>query len=163
MAVVGERGLAVGEEKAEREMILDATTPLLPQDAPRYLMGVGKPEDIVEAVRRGVDMFDCVLPTRNARNDFLFTRFGDIRLRNSRFRTDTGPIDETCACYTCQHFSRAYLHHLSRCGEILSARLNTIHNLYYYQDLMRGIRASIAENRFEAFADEFYRERATGA
>ena len=156
-------GLAVGEEKAEREMILEATTPLLPQEAPRYLMGVGKPEDIVEAVRRGVDMFDCVLPTRNARNDFLFTRFGDIRLRNSRFRTDTGPIDETCGCYTCQHFSRAYLHHLSRCGEILSARLNTIHNLYYYQDLMRGIREAISEDRFDEFAARFYEERATGA
>ncbi|MDO6459410.1 tRNA guanosine(34) transglycosylase Tgt [Granulosicoccaceae sp. 1_MG-2023] len=155
-------GLAVGEEKAEREEILEVTTPLLPQDAPRYLMGVGKPEDIVEAVRRGIDMFDCVMPTRNARNDHLFTRFGDVRLRNARFKTDTGPVDETCGCYTCQHYSRAYLHHLSRCGEILGARLNTIHNLYYYQDLMRGIRKAIENDSFDAFARTFYEERARG-
>ena len=152
-------GLAVGEPLAERLATLDGTVPLLPDDAPRYLMGVGKPEDIVEAVRRGVDLFDCVLPTRNARNGHLFTHHGDIRIRNSQYRADTRPLDETCGCYTCQHYSRAYLRHLDRCNEILGARLNTIHNLYYYQDLMRELRAAIAGQRFAAFVTGFYEKR----
>lgn len=149
-------GLSVGEPKDERDKVLECTLPELPADRPRYLMGVGKPEDIVEAVRRGVDMFDCVIPTRNARNGFLFTRYGTLKIRNSQYQHDTRPIDEQCGCYTCQHYSRAYLRHLDKCGEILGARLNTIHNLYYYQELMRDIRAAIAENRFEAFVSNFY-------
>ncbi|HBR99348.1 MAG TPA: tRNA guanosine(34) transglycosylase Tgt [Gammaproteobacteria bacterium] len=155
-------GLAVGEDSHEREAILDATTHLLPTDRPRYLMGVGKPEDIVEAVARGVDMFDCVLPTRNARNDHLFTRWGALRLRNARFKTDTRPIDSECGCYTCRHYSRAYLHHLSRCGEILGSRLNTIHNLYYFQALMREMREAIANDRFDAFREDFYAQQTRG-
>lgn len=149
-------GLSVGEPKDERDKVLEVTLPELPTDRPRYLMGVGKPEDIVEAVRRGVDMFDCVIPTRNARNGFLFTRYGTLKIRNSQYQHDTRPIDEQCGCYTCQHYSRSYLRHLDKCGEILGARLNTIHNLYYYQELMRDIRAAIAEGRFEAFVSEFY-------
>ena len=149
-------GLSVGEPKDERDKVLEATLPELPSDKPRYLMGVGKPEDIVEAVKRGIDMFDCVIPTRNARNGFLFTRYGTLKIRNSQYQHDTRPIDEKCGCYTCQHYSRAYLRHLDKCGEILGARLNTIHNLYYYQELMRDIRAAIAENRFEQFVSEFY-------
>jgi queuine tRNA-ribosyltransferase len=149
-------GLSVGEPKDERDKVLECTLPELPSDRPRYLMGVGKPEDIVEAVRRGVDMFDCVIPTRNARNGFLFTRYGTLKIRNSQYQHDTRPIDEQCGCYTCQHYSRSYLRHLDKCGEILGARLNTIHNLYYYQELMRGIRAAISEGRFEAFVSEFY-------
>ena len=155
-------GLSVGEPKDERDKVLDSTLPELPSDKPRYLMGVGKPEDIVEAVKRGIDMFDCVIPTRNARNGFLFTRYGTLKIRNSQYQHDTRPIDETCGCYTCQHYSRAYLRHLDKCGEILGARLNTIHNLYYYQELMRDIRAAIAENRFEQFVGEFYALRALG-
>ena len=155
-------GLSVGEPKDERDKVLDSTLPELPSDKPRYLMGVGKPEDIVEAVKRGIDMFDCVIPTRNARNGFLFTRYGTLKIRNSQYQHDTRPIDETCGCYTCQHYSRAYLRHLDKCGEILGARLNTIHNLYYYQELMRDIRAAIAENRFEQFVQEFYALRAIG-
>ncbi len=149
-------GLSVGEPKDERDKVLEATLPELPSDKPRYLMGVGKPEDIVEAVKRGIDMFDCVIPTRNARNGFLFTRYGTLKIRNSQYQHDTRPIDEQCGCYTCQHYSRAYLRHLDKCGEILGARLNTIHNLYYYQELMRDIRTAIAENRFEQFVNEFY-------
>ncbi len=149
-------GLSVGEPKDERDKVLECTLPELPTDRPRYLMGVGKPEDIVEAVKRGVDMFDCVIPTRNARNGFLFTRYGTLKIRNSQYQHDTRPIDEQCGCYTCQHYSRAYLRHLDKCGEILSARLNTIHNLYYYQELMRGIREAIAAGTFEAFVSEFY-------
>ena len=152
-------GLAVGEPLAERLAMLDYTTPLLPEAAPRYLMGVGKPEDLVEAVRRGIDLFDCVLPTRNARNGHLFTHHGDIRIRNSQYRADTRPLDESCGCYTCQHYSRAYLRHLDRCNEILGARLNTIHNLYYYQDLMRQLRAAITEHRLGAFRTAFYAQR----
>jgi queuine tRNA-ribosyltransferase len=155
-------GLSVGEPKDERDKVLDSTLPELPSDKPRYLMGVGKPEDIVEAVKRGIDMFDCVIPTRNARNGFLFTRYGTLKIRNSQYQHDTRPIDETCGCYTCQHYSRAYLRHLDKCGEILGARLNTIHNLYYYQELMRDIRAAIAENCFEQFVQEFYALRAIG-
>ena len=152
-------GLAVGEPPAERLDILDHTVPLLPTHAPRYLMGVGKPEDIIEAVRRGVDLFDCVLPTRNARNGHLFTRHGDIRIRNSRYRADSRPLDETCSCYTCRHYSRAYLRHLDQCHETLGARLNTIHNLHYYQDLMRDLRDAIANGRLDALATELYENR----
>ncbi|MFO1372448.1 MAG: tRNA guanosine(34) transglycosylase Tgt [Candidatus Competibacteraceae bacterium] len=152
-------GLAVGESLTERLRMLACTVPLLPDAAPRYLMGVGKPEDIVEAVRRGVDLFDCVLPTRNARNGHLFTHHGDIRIRNSQYHVDTHALDDQCACYTCQHYSRAYLRHLDKCNEILGARLNTIHNLHYYQDLMRALRAAIAERRLEAFVAEFYEKR----
>ncbi|TVR65840.1 MAG: tRNA guanosine(34) transglycosylase Tgt [Candidatus Competibacteraceae bacterium] len=152
-------GLAVGEPLAERLAVLERTAPLLPAAAPRYLMGVGKPEDLVEAVRRGVDLFDCVLPTRNARNGHLFTRHGDVRIRNGRYRADPRPLDETCDCYTCRHYSRAYLRHLDRCREILGARLNTIHNLHYYQDLMRELRAAIAEDRMESFIATFYEKR----
>lgn len=153
-------GLSVGEPRALRETVLEATLPGLPAERPRYLMGVGKPADIVEAVRRGVDMFDCVIPTRNARNAHLFTREGVLRLRNSRFRGDTRPVDEQCGCYTCRHYSRAYLAHLDRCNEILGARLNTIHNLYYYQELMRGLREAIEAGSLDAYAERF---TATGA
>lgn len=156
-------GLAVGETRAEREATLEHTVPLLPENAPRYLMGVGKPEDIVEAVCRGVDMFDCVLPTRNARNGQLFTRYGDLRIRNSRHRDDTRPLDVDCGCYTCRHYSRAYLRHLDQCNEILGARLNTIHNLYYYQELMRELREAIDAGQWLAFVREFYERRRSGA
>ncbi len=149
-------GLSVGESPHERELILSATVPNLPADRPRYLMGVGKPEDIVEAVRRGIDMFDCVIPTRNARTGFLYTRNGLIRIRNARYRTDTAPLDPECGCYTCQNYSRAYLRHLDKCGEILGARLNTIHNLYYYQQLMRELREAISAGTLEAYAQWFY-------
>jgi queuine tRNA-ribosyltransferase len=149
-------GLSVGEPEEERNRILDHTMPHLPTQQPRYLMGVGKPEDIVEAVRRGVDMFDCVIPTRNARTGFLYTREGILRIRNSQYRADTRPVDEHCGCYTCRNYSRAYLRHLDKCGEILGSRLNTIHNLHYYQDLMREIRQAIENNRFDQFVSEFY-------
>jgi queuine tRNA-ribosyltransferase len=125
-------------------------------------MGVGRPEDIVEAVGRGVDMFDCVIPTRNARTGFLYTRTGVLRIRNSRYANDTRPVDEHCACYTCRHYSRAYLRHLDKCREILGSRLNTLHNLYYYQQLMREIRTAIEAGNFERFAAEFYAARANG-
>jgi queuine tRNA-ribosyltransferase len=124
-------------------------------------MGVGTPEDLVDAVSAGIDMFDCVMPTRNARNGWLFTRFGDLKIRNARHRADTAPLDGTCGCYTCRHFSRAYLHHLHRANEILGARLNTIHNLHFYQALMRGMREAIAAGTFAAFRDSFRRERAS--
>ena len=156
-------GLAVGEEKSIRDSVLEATTPFLPDDAPRYLMGVGKPEDIVASVARGIDMFDCVLPTRNARNDYIYTQWGDIRLRNARFRTDTQPIDAACQCYTCLHYSRAYLYHLSKCKEILGSRLNTIHNLHYYQTLMQDIRTAIQEQRFASFVSDFSHARSQGS
>lgn len=155
-------GLAVGEPKEVRESVLEASVPMLPDNAPRYLMGVGKPEDIVEAVRRGVDMFDCVMPTRNARNNTLFTSRGVLKLRNARYRTDTGPIDDECDCYTCQHYSRAYLYHLSKCGEILGARLNTEHNVRFYLRLMERIREAIEQHSFEQFASDFYREQSRG-
>jgi len=145
-------GLSVGEPKEDMLRILRHTAPLLPADRPRYLMGVGTPLDILDAVAAGIDMFDCVLPTRNARNGWLFTRDGVVKLRNARYRDDTGPLDPTCACYTCQHFTRAYLHHLQRVNEILGARLNTIHNLHHYQQLMSGLRAAIAQGSFESFA-----------
>lgn len=150
-------GLSVGEPKEDMVRILDAIGDELPRDKPRYLMGVGKPGDLVEAVRRGIDMFDCVLPTRNARNGYLFTSTGVVKIRNAVHRHDTGPLDADCNCYTCSHFSRAYLYHLDRCGEMLGAQLNTIHNLHYYQRLMADIRAAIAAGRFEDFAAEFYR------
>jgi queuine tRNA-ribosyltransferase len=149
-------GLSVGEPSEERERVLDALAPGMPADRPRYLMGVGTPEDIVEAVRRGVDMFDCVLPTRNARNGFLFTRSGLIRIRNARYADDPAPLDAECACYTCRNYSRAYLRHLDKCGEILSSRLNTTHNLHYYQWLMAGLRGAIAAGALEAYVAEFY-------
>ncbi|MCK5726080.1 MAG: tRNA guanosine(34) transglycosylase Tgt [Thiotrichaceae bacterium] len=149
-------GLSVGEPKDEREKVLETTLPLLPKDKPRYLMGVGKPEDIVEAVIRGVDMFDCVIPTRNARNGHLFTRYGQLRIRNAKHQHDTRPIDEKCGCYTCQNYSRAYLRHLDKCKEILGARLNTIHNLYYYQQLMRELREAIENNQLDQYVKEFY-------
>jgi len=156
-------GLAVGEEKELRDQVLEQTVPHLPSGAPRYLMGVGKPEDIVASVQRGIDMFDCVLPTRNARNDYIYSTHGDLRLRNARFRTDTNPIDANCSCYTCQNYSRAYLYHLSKCGEILGSRLNTIHNLYYYQELMKNIRSAIELEAFDTFTREFAAQRAVGA
>ncbi len=155
-------GLAVGEPKEEREKVLDDTVPFLPKLAPRYLMGVGKPADIVEAVRRGVDMFDCVMPTRNARNDTIFTSRGVLKLRNARYREDTGPLDAACDCYTCQHYSRAYLYHLSKCGEILGSRLNSIHNVRFYLNLMESIRSAIESNQFDRFATEFYAAQARG-
>jgi queuine tRNA-ribosyltransferase len=149
-------GLAVGETEAEREQVLDALLPLMPAHKPRYLMGVGRPEDILEAVRRGIDMFDCVMPTRHARNAHLFTRSGVVNIRNAAHRLQTGPIEEDCGCYTCLNYSRSYLRHLDKCGEILGARLNTIHNLFFYQRLMAEIRAAIALGRLEAYAAEFY-------
>lgn len=149
-------GLSVGETRAEREQVLDAITPEMPADQPRYLMGVGTPDDIVEAVRRGIDMFDCVLPTRNARNGHLFVPEGVVRIRNARHRDDIGPLDPDCACYTCRNYSRAYLHHLDRCGEILAARLATIHNLHYYQALMRGLRDAIEAGALARFVSEYY-------
>ena len=149
-------GLSVGEPTAERDRVLDALDPAMPADRPRYLMGVGTPEDIVESVRRGIDMFDCVMPTRNARNGFLFTRQGLVRIRNARFTDDATPLDPECACYTCRNYSRAYLRHLDKCGEILSSRLNTIHNLHHYQWLMQGLRDAIAAGRLEGFVAEFY-------
>jgi queuine tRNA-ribosyltransferase len=152
-------GLSVGEPPEERARVLTALLPHMPRTAPRYLMGVGKPEDIVEAVRLGVDMFDCVLPTRNARNGHLFVPEGVIRLRNSRYRSDTRPLDEACPCYTCRHYSRAYLHHLDKCGEILGSRLNTIHNLTYYQQLMAGLRDAIRQQTLDDWIRDFYARR----
>ncbi len=152
-------GLSVGEPKDDRLSVLEHTIPRLPKDHPRYLMGVGTPQDIVEAVQRGIDMFDCVMPTRNARNGHLFTHQGEIRIRNSTYRTDTRPLDETCACYTCRNYSRAYLRHLDQCNEILGARLNTIHNLYYYQELMRGLREAVAAGNLADFIVDFYVKR----
>jgi queuine tRNA-ribosyltransferase len=149
-------GLAVGEPQASRDTVLEGLVPQMPRHKPRYLMGVGRPEDILEAVRRGIDMFDCVMPTRHARNAHLFTRAGVVNIRNSAHQNDTGPIEADCACYTCRHYSRSYLRHLDKCGEILGAHLNTIHNLFFYQRLMQEIRAAIVAGRFEAFAAEFY-------
>ena len=154
-------GLSVGEPKEDMRRILQHTAPQLPMDKPRYLMGVGTPEDLVESVAQGIDMFDCVMPTRNARNGMMFTRHGDIKIKNAQYRVDVRPLDDQCNCYTCRNFTRAYLHHLHRIGEILGARLNTIHNLHYYQELMGGIRAAIAENRFEAFVASFRQARTT--
>ena len=152
-------GLSVGEPPADRWRIMNFLSEQLPVDKPRYLMGVGTPEDIVEAVQRGIDMFDCVLPTRNARNGHLFTHSGVVRIRNAVHATDTGPLDPDCDCYTCRNYSRAYLRHLARCNEILGARLNTIHNLHYYQSLMRSIRESVQAGRFAEFRRRFYAAR----
>src|SRR3954454_21421459 len=155
-------GVSVGEPKEAMQRIVAHTPHRLPDHKPRYLMGVGTPEDLVEGVAAGVDMFDCVMPTRNARNGHLFTRFGDLRLRNARYRTDERPIDETCRCHTCKGFSRAYLHHLDRCGEMLGPMLTTIHNLHYYLNLMREVREALDAGRFAAFAQEFRQDRARG-
>jgi len=155
-------GLSVGEPKEEMLRILNHIGPRLPTAKPHYLMGVGTPEDIVASVAAGIDMFDCVMPTRNARNGWLFTRFGDIKIKNAAHRKDPRPLDETCTCYTCSHFSRAYLHHLHRVGEILGARLNTLHNLHYYLKLMQEIRTAISTHTFGAFVQKFNAERARG-
>ncbi|MQR01372.1 tRNA guanosine(34) transglycosylase Tgt [Glaciimonas soli] len=155
-------GLSVGEPKEEMMRVLEHIGPKLPANKPHYLMGVGTPEDLVAGVENGVDMFDCVMPTRNARNGWLFTRFGDVKIKNSRYKEETAPLDETCGCYTCQNFSRAYLHHLHRTGEILGARLNTIHNLHYYLDLMQNIRDALDEGKFTAFVTQFHADRARG-
>ena len=152
-------GLSVGEPKEDMIRILDHTAPLIPEDKPRYLMGVGKPEDLVEAVRRGIDMFDCVMPTRNARNGHLFTSTGVVKIRNASNKTDTGPIDPECDCYTCKNYSRAYLHHLDKCKEILGSQLNTIHNLHYYQKVMKGLRDAIEQGQLDNFVEEFYAKR----
>jgi queuine tRNA-ribosyltransferase len=155
-------GLAVGEPKEERERVLDALARNMPQDRPRYLMGVGTPEDLVESVRRGVDMFDCVMPTRHARNGHLFTAAGVVKIRNAQYEADVRPLDESCSCYTCRNYSRAYLRHLDKCGEILAARLGTIHNLHHYLFLMQSMRAAIEQQRFSAFLTEFYSGRSPG-
>jgi queuine tRNA-ribosyltransferase len=152
-------GLSVGEPKEEMIKVLDHLKTRMPEDHPRYLMGVGTPEDIVEAVRRGVDMFDCVMPTRNARNGFLFTSKGMVRIRNSQYTDDTGPVDEECDCYTCKNYSRSYLRHLDKTREILGSRLNTIHNLHYYQHVMAGLRDAIAKGELDKFVTEFYAKR----
>jgi len=152
-------GLSVGEPKEEMLRILRHTAPALPATSPRYLMGVGTPEDIVTAVEAGIDMFDCVLPTRNARNGWLFTSNGVVKLRNSRYGADTRPADEGCTCYTCRNFTRAYLHHLQRVNEMLGSRLNTIHNLHYYQGLMTGLRDAIARGALSEFVETFHRHR----
>lgn len=152
-------GLSVGEPKEDMLRILTHTAPKMPHNKPRYLMGVGTPEDLVAAVSQGVDMFDCVMPTRNARNGWLFTQYGDIKIKNAFYKQDTQPLDADCACYTCRNFTRAYLHHLHKVGEILGARLNTIHNLHYYQVLMQGMRGAIENGNFENFKTEFAAKR----
>ncbi|GAA6173956.1 tRNA guanosine(34) transglycosylase Tgt [Colwellia sp. KU-HH00111] len=149
-------GLSVGEPKEDMIRILDHTTPLIPKNKPRYLMGVGKPEDLVEGVRRGIDMFDCVMPTRNARNGHLFVNTGVIKIRNASNKTDTGPLDPTCDCYTCKNYSRAYLHHLDKCKEILGSQLNTLHNLHFYQKVMQGLRDAIEQGKLDDFVETFY-------
>jgi queuine tRNA-ribosyltransferase len=155
-------GLSVGEPKEDMQRILAHTGPQLPANKPRYLMGVGTPEDLVNGVAHGIDMFDCVMPTRNARNGWLFTRFGDIKIKNARHKNEQNPLDDTCTCYACQNFSRAYLHHLHRCGEILGAQLNTIHNLHFYLQLMEDMRAAIETDSFAAFRRQFEADRARG-
>jgi queuine tRNA-ribosyltransferase len=156
-------GLSVGEPKADRRRILAHCAPRLPADRPRYLMGMGTPEDIIEAVCAGIDMFDCVLPTRNARNGWLFTRFGDVKIRNAKYRDDARPLDPGCACYCCRNFTLAYLHHLQKSGEILGARLNTLHNLHYYQQLMRELREAIALGRIEQVSVRMLADRRVGS
>jgi queuine tRNA-ribosyltransferase len=155
-------GLSVGEPKGDMMRVLGHTAPRLPASKPRYLMGVGTPEDLVAGVAAGIDMFDCVMPTRNARNGWLFTRFGDLKLRNARYRDDERPIDAGCGCYACRHFSRAYLHHLQKVNEILGARLATIHNLHFYLSLMAQMRAAIEAGEFDGFARRFAADRARG-
>lgn len=152
-------GLSVGEPKEDMIRILDHLPPRMPEDRPRYLMGVGRPEDLVEAVRRGVDMFDCVMPTRNARNGYLFTSTGIVKIRNARHRHDTAPLDTECDCYTCKNFSRSYLYHLDKCGEMLGSQLNTIHNLRYYQNVMAGLRGAIEAGTLSDFIGDFYARR----
>jgi queuine tRNA-ribosyltransferase len=154
-------GLSVGEPKEDMLRVLAHTVPQMPMEKPRYLMGVGTPEDLVAAVSEGVDMFDCVMPTRNARNGWLFTRFGNVKIKNARYKDDTGPLDPDCTCYTCRHFTRAYLHHLHRVGEILGARLNTIHNLHYYQELMQGLRQAIEAGTLTRFVSDFQNLRSS--
>jgi len=149
-------GLSVGEPKPEMYRMMDVVTPMMKVEKPRYLMGVGTPGDLVEGVRRGVDMFDCVMPTRNGRNGFLFTSEGTLKIRNAKHRHDTSPLDENCDCYTCKNHTRAYLHHLDKCKEMLGAQLNTIHNLRFYQNLMRGMRDALDNGTFDEFVDEFY-------
>lgn len=149
-------GLSVGEPKEDMVRVLEFLADKMPADKPRYLMGVGKPEDLVEGVRRGVDMFDCVMPTRNARNGHLFTHSGVVKIRNAVHRHDMSPLDSECDCYTCKNFTRSYLHHLDRCNEMLGAQLNTIHNLRYYQNLMSGLRDAIEQGKLSAFVDAFY-------
>jgi queuine tRNA-ribosyltransferase len=153
-------GLSVGEPHAERDRVLDFTVPELPADRPRYLMGVGRPEDIIAGVLRGIDLFDCVLPTRNARNGYLFTSRGVLKIRNARYEQDTRPLDPACACATCQHYSRAYLRHLDRCNEMLGARLMTLHNLTFYQDLMQGLRDAIVAGRLGDFVSAYLEDLA---
>lgn len=155
-------GLSVGEPKEEMLRILDHIVHKMPEDHPRYLMGVGTPEDLVDGVSNGIDMFDCVMPTRNARNGWLFTRFGDVKIKNSRYRNDLRPLDPTCDCYTCRNFSRSYLHHLHKVGEILGARLNTIHNLHFYLKIMQEIRDSLDAGTFEEWKKQFKRDRQRG-
>jgi queuine tRNA-ribosyltransferase len=155
-------GVSVGEPKEEMQRMMAHTPRLLPAHKPRYLMGVGTPEDLVEGVAGGVDMFDCVMPTRNARNGHLFTRFGDLRIRNARYKSDERPIDETCGCSACRGFSRAYLHHLDRCGEMLGPMLASIHNLHYYLNLMREVREALEKGGFAAFAQRFRADRSAG-
>ena len=154
-------GLSVGEPTEKMLKVLDGLNPFMPIEKPRYLMGVGRPEDIVEAVSRGIDMFDCVMPTRNARNGWLFSANGNVKIRNAKYAEDTRPVDEECSCYTCRYYSRSYLRHLQRCNEILGARLATIHNLHYYQQLMRGLRESIANETLTQFIENFYRKQGT--
>lgn len=156
-------GLSVGEPKEDMQRILKHVGPKLPENKPHYLMGVGTPEDLVEGVSNGIDMFDCVMPTRNARNGWLFTRFGDVKIKNAKYKDDEKPLDESCSCYCCQNFSRAYLHHLHRTGEILGARMNTVHNLHYYQQLMQEMRDAIDAGQFQSFVAEFRANRARGA
>jgi queuine tRNA-ribosyltransferase len=155
-------GLSVGEPKEEMLSVLDTLGPVLPIDKPRYLMGVGTPADLLEGVRRGIDLFDCVMPTRNARNGHIFTSRGVLKLRNTRHKTSTLPLDEECDCYTCENFSRAYLHHLDKCNEILGAQLNTIHNLHFYQQHMAAIREAIEGERLAQFSGDFYARQARG-
>ena len=155
-------GLSVGEPKEEMLRVLQHVGPRLPENKPHYLMGVGTPEDLVAGVSNGIDMFDCVMPTRNARNGMMFTRFGDIKIKNARYKEDTAPLDATCSCYACKNFSRAYLHHLHRTGEILGARLNTIHNLHYYLELMQEMRDALDGDTFSAFVVQFHADRARG-
>jgi queuine tRNA-ribosyltransferase len=155
-------GLSVGEPKDDMARILAHTAPRLPTDKPRYLMGVGTPEDLVNGVKNGIDMFDCVMPTRNARNGHLFTRFGDVKIKNARYRADTGPLDPSCSCYTCTQFTRSYLHHLYRNGEILGGMLNTIHNLHFYQTIMAEMRAAIESGKLDEWSSAFARDRTSG-
>ncbi|MBV4397467.1 tRNA guanosine(34) transglycosylase Tgt [Advenella alkanexedens] len=155
-------GLSVGEPKEDMLRILQHITHKLPENAPRYLMGVGTPEDLVDGVANGVDMFDCVMPSRNARNGWLFTRFGDIKIRNARYKDDTRPLDPGCHCHTCSHFSRAYLHHMQKANEITGARLNTLHNLHYYLNLMKEIRTALENGTFTQWKEQFAKDRARG-